>query len=112
MSDLEISVSFLSSTMEQDAFVYGCLWIGCLLILFVLLELPFAIRELAWERRTSRLCRTRWDSLSLNEPCDLLPCHAKCPFSHTCPFYEKPRWRVVLFEKFAKKQNPSDHSEG
>lgn len=89
-------VPFLNFYASSDGFAFGVAFVILMQFFGFIFELPFALRDLSWQRRISRECNLRCGGLLLD------PCHYKaCPAHGSCPYYKVPdRWS--FFKKLFK----------
>lgn len=89
VSDL---ISLFDSYAGSAGFAQGAAFVVVMMLLGSLLDMPYAIMQLVWQRKISRECNLRCGGLLLD------PCHHKaCPAHGTCLYY-KPRDRWSFFK--------------
>lgn len=94
VSDL---IALFDSYAGSEGFAQGAAFVIVMMLLGSLIDVPYAIMNLMWQRKTSHNCKLRLFGVLKD------PCHVKgCPAHGTCPYY-KPRERWTFFKTLFKR---------
>lgn len=84
-----VSFEEMNRIMGTEEFVYGCLWVVCIIFVFALTDTSSALLQLYKLHRIRFACDLR----SVGET--LPPCHwASCPAKEHCKYYQ-PTWVFI-----------------
>lgn len=95
---MEFIANWTGATTNDEFFVAGMMFVYVFLFLVSVIELPFALREIAWAKRRAHLCELHRSGALFQKPCR----DSNCPCHNDCPFYEKFSF-VSWFRKKMKK---------
>lgn len=92
--------NFLNEWVESPGFAQGVAFFIVTMFFVFLIDLPYAIMQLVWQRITSHECNLRCEG-RLNTPCH----HKACPAHGTCPHYQARTWWASFKSLFQRKKD-------
>lgn len=91
--------AFMSSIMEQEAFVYGVAWVVFIMIFMVVFDIPYLLHDYFRSREIAAFCVARHVG-DLAAPCKV----STCPHRNVCPYFKKRSYLRWLQEKLNKRK--------
>lgn len=97
VSDL---IALFDSYAGSEGFAQGAAFVVVMMLLGSLIDVPYSIMNLMWQRKISHECNLRCEG-QLNIPC----CYKACPAHGNCSHYQARTWWVSFKSVFQRKKD-------